>query len=139
MADFMYQTLQVDNEEIPAYGPSACGLAVGGGVKLFAAFSVALNGWAVSHRVNQELDRLAPEIQRQMPRNGGVLVCVGIQEWDTPDPTGFRAQTFLSLHIAGSGQTPETVVQQYVRQPRMVQGAPKGFRRRDVFVWVRPK
>ena len=136
MGDYSYQTLQIDNRVPPTGGPSARGQGVGAGVKLLHKASVALNQLAVSVRVNRELQRLSPEIDRLMPRSGGVLVCVGTQEWERPDPTGSRAQMFMELHIAGAGADPGTVLRAYQAQPRLVQGPPQGWRRRDVFIWV---
>ena len=137
MADLKYQTVQVENRPIVAGGPSPRGAAVGGGVKLLHKASIALNGWALSWRVNEELKKLSPQIQKLMPTgSGGVLVCVGVQEWATPDPTGNRAQTFLSLHIVGSGLTPDPILQRYIQQPRLVKGAASGWRRKDIFIWI---
>jgi hypothetical protein len=136
MPDFQYQTLQVENRAPFRGGPSASGLAFAAGVKLLHKASKALNEWAVSWRVNREIEAREAEIKRQMPPGGGVLICVGMQEWDTPDPTGSRAQSFLSLHIVGGGRDPVTLLRRYQMQPQLVLGAPKDWRRRDVFVWV---
>ena len=136
MPNFVYQTLQVETRMPLEGGPSAGGQALGAGVKLLHHASKALNGWAVSWRVTREIESRRAEITREMPPGGGVLVCVGTQEWDIPDPTGTRAQTFLSLHVIGGGTNPTGLLQSYLMQPHLVQGPAKGWRRRDAFVWV---
>lgn len=132
----MYQTLQIDDRLPLSGGPSSKGQAIGAGVKLLHKCAVALNDWSISYRVNQELKKISSTIMEKMPRGGGVLVCVGLQEWEYPDPTGTRAKMFLSIHIAGSGNDPVFILNRYLSQPQIVQGAPKGWRRRDLFIWV---
>jgi len=105
-------------------------------VELSHKATVALNGWAVQYRVNKELDKLKAEIEKKMPAKGGVLVCVGIQEWEMPDAAGAKAQSFLSIHIAGFGTDYNSVLQHYQSQPSLLQGAPKGWLRKDVFIWA---
>jgi hypothetical protein len=136
MAEFFYQTLQVENRLPQSGGPSTGGQAVAAGVKLLHKASKAMNEWAVSWRVNREIEARAAEINRVMPPNGGVLLCVGTQEWEQPDFTGSRAQSFLSLHVVGGGSDPVALLNRYLSQPQLVQGAPKGWRRRDAYVWV---
>jgi hypothetical protein len=138
MPDFTYQTLQMEDRTPFVGGPSAEGEAIGAGIKLLQKASVALNSWAVSWRVNREIEARAAQIKRQMPARGGVLLCIGIQEWEAPDPAGVRAQSFLSLHIVGSGPDPVSLLNRYQMQPQLVQGAPKGWRRKDCFIWVTP-
>ena len=136
MPDFSYQTLDVRDQRFISGGPSATGDAVGAGVQLLQKAAIALNGWAVSWRVNRELTARSAEIRASIPPGGGVLVRVGIQEWAQADSTGARAQTFLSLVIAGSGRDPTAVLWKYVNQPHLQQGAPPGWVRRDVYIWV---
>ena len=136
MPDFIYQTVQVEKSVPPTGGPSASGRALGAGVKLVHAASKALNEWAVSSRVEREIEARRAEIERQMPAAGGLLLCIGMQEWETPDATGTRARSFLSLHIVGGGLNPRSLLERYLSQPQLVQGAPGGWRRRDEFVWV---
>lgn len=146
MSDLRYQTLQVPRGFSAPGGPSARGNAVGAGVKLLHKAMKALNGWAVSWRVNKELEEKRPQIEAAIGRveerlqqsrpDAGVLVVVGLQEWAIPDPTGTRAQSFLSLHLAGSGIQPDKVLRDYVSRPQLVQGAAKGWRRKEVFIWA---
>lgn len=138
-----FQTIQPTRAPTPN-APSADG--VGAGVKLLHKASKALNGWAVEWRVNQEIDKLRPRIEaaiaevdkrfHQTRPDAGALLVVGIQEWERPDPTGTRAQTFLSLGIAGSGTSAPEVMRRYRSQPQLVAGAPAGWRRREQFIWV---
>ena len=104
------------------------------GVKLLQKAAIALNGLAVSYRVNREITQRADQIRRQMPKDGGVLLCVGMEESELPDPMGTRM--FLSLHIAGAGKDPRSVFHGYLTQPRLVQGPAEGWRRRDEYIWV---
>lgn len=138
MSALQYQTIQVENRAPVQHGPSAGGQAVAAGVKLLQKASKALNEWSVSWRVNREIEARQAEIRRLMPPDGGVLICVGTQEWDTPDVTGTRAQSFLSLHIIGGGREPLSLLRRYLMQPQLVQGAPTGWRRRDTYVWITP-
>lgn len=140
MSEFAYQTIQVQLRAPMQAGPTTRGQAVGAGVKLLHKSMVALNRMSVSWRVNRELEKLAPQIRRAMPPicPSGVLVVVGIQEWAAPDATGTRAQTFLSIHIGGAGADPNVVLRLYLAQSRMVQGAARGWRRRDEYLWVTP-
>jgi hypothetical protein len=139
MSDYQYQTIQVDRRPMAVGGPSARGQAVGAGVELLHQLSISLGNMALSWRVKRELENLQPRIDAQMPETGGVLVCVGLQEWARPDPTGHKARTFLSIHVAGSGPDMPTVLQRYRDQPRIVQGPPRGWVRVDQFVWVTRK
>jgi len=117
-------------------GPSSAGVAIGAGVKLLQKAMIALNGWAVAHRTNAEIKNLETKIRQLMPKGGGVMLCVGIQEWEMPDPTGARAQSFLSLHIVDAGTSPATILKKYLHQARLTQGAAKGWKRKDVYLWV---
>lgn len=145
-SNLRYQTIQVQNRPITAGAPSAGGLAVGAGVKLLHKASQALNGSAVKSRVNSEIEKLKPQINtaldrleqqhRQSLKDAGVLLVVGIQEWERPDATGARAQMFLSIHIGGVGTSPADVIRAYNNQPRLVQGPARGWVRKDDYIWV---
>jgi hypothetical protein len=141
-----FQTLQVSNRLPPAGGPSARGAAVAAGVELLHSASIRLNMWSVTYRVNKELEKLAPKIEQAMlnyealnknpPATTGVLVVVGLKEWEHPDPTGTRAQGYLNMHIGGVGDNFRTVVGRYLSIPGFVQDAPKGWRRETAYVWA---
>ena len=136
MSDYIYQTLQV-NSQIPLQGgPSSRGNALNAAVNLGQKASVALNQWAVSWRVNNEMAKRASEIDRMLHPGGGVLLCVGIQEDEFAGDGGIRRQTFLSLDIVGGGMNPQALLSRYLAQAKIVQGVPRGWRRRDEFLWV---
>ena len=139
MSKYKYQTVQVSPRAMAVGGPSARGQAVGAGVELFHQGVIALGGWLLSNRIDRELKDLQPEIDKVMPDKGGVLVCVGLQEWEIPDATGTKAQMFLSIHVAGSGPDMRSVLMRYLEQPRLVQGTPSGWVRVDKYVWVTSK
>lgn len=106
------------------------------GIQLLHSASKALNGWAVEYKVNQEIDSMKPLIISRMPENGGLLLCVQIQAWATPDPAGATAESYLSTHIAGTGSSAEQVLTSYRNQAQYEQGSSKGWKRKQIFVWV---
>lgn len=133
--DLYYQMLSLDGSYLLP-DPTAVGQQVGAGVQLLQQGVLLLNNLGLSRRVNRELVARAKEIRASIPQGGGVLVCVGIQEWEHADPTGARAKEFLTLVIAGSGYDPTAVLRGYVMAPHLRQGAPRGWVRRDVYLWV---
>ena len=136
MSQLNYQTIQVETRAVPSGPDRTKADGVAAGVKLLHKASVALNSFAISYRVNKELEALKPAIEKVMPSQGGVLVVVGIQEWATADFTGNKARSFMGLFIAGSGSSPESVFKRYRSTPSMVQGAPAGWVRMEEYVWV---
>ena len=90
----------------------------------------------VAHRIDQEVARLRPEIDSAMPREGGVLIVVGIQESSVPDDTGFRHPTVLEAYVGGSGRSAQEAVNRFLSTDRIDRGAAKGFVRRDSFLWI---
>ncbi len=96
--------------------------------------STALYGASVNYRINQELKRLTPQINRRMPTSGGVLVCL---LFVGPPVQGHPAPTMLnSMHIAGSGASAMAVYQRYKDTPRMTQGVSGGSLMTESFIWV---
>jgi hypothetical protein len=138
MPQYKYQTLKVKSTMPFKGGPSTKGQAVGASVELLHKAVVGLGSLGLGWRINQEIEKLEPEIRKAMPRNGGVLICVGVKEWEHADPVGAKARMFLNMHVAGAGSRPDQVVKQYLARPRMVQAAPKGWVRVDEFIWVTP-
>jgi hypothetical protein len=141
-----YQTVQVEARGPMNTGPSPRGAALGARVQLLAKASRALNGWAVSFNANRQIEKLKPQILSLMSRHEaqarqtlpdlGVLLVVGIQ---FADPSKFAAdpgQVLLGVHIGSVGTNFRFVLNQYIHQPKIVAGASKDWKRRDVFVWV---
>jgi hypothetical protein len=87
-------------------------------------------------RVDQEVARLRGEIDAAMPRDGGVLIVVGIQESSIPDDNGFRHPTLLEAYVATSGRSAQEAVQRFLNSDRLDRGPAKGFVRRDTFLWI---
>lgn len=142
---FMYQTIQVPNHRPMSSGPSSRGAALASGVKLLRKASIALNQWAISYRVNREIEKLTPDISRAMSDfeggqqchvDTGVLVVIGIQESEHTDATGLRGQAFLSIHLGGAGSSPNQVLRRYLYQAKIVQGGPRSWRRIDKYLWI---
>lgn len=127
-------------------GPSLRGQALGSAVKLFHDVAIASNNAALSYRIKAELGKLEKTILSQMGvaeqnrqqsiGNLGVLVVVGIQEWEFADPTGTKARTFLSMHTGGVGTNFKEVLESYIRTPSIVQGVPRGWLRKEMYLWV---
>jgi len=141
---YTYQAVPVNYKALTKGVPSTRGQAVAAGVKLFQKSSIALNRYAVSRRIEKEIDKIHPQIEeamstyenkiRQNRPDTGVLVVVGISEFQ--DPTGARLQSFLGIHIGGAGSDYASVLKRYQNTPRLVQGAAKGSRRIDKYFWV---
>ena len=144
MSKFFFQTLQVPRT-FTMHGKKGAGNAVGGAVKLLHKSIKALNSWAVQYRVNQELKKHEDKIEAELAKvesslnsgkQPGVLLAIGLMEWEAPDPTGTRAKAFVYMHIAGSGISPERVLQKYRSVSNLVPGVPRGWRPLTNFVWV---
>ena len=146
MSIYKYQTLQIPLRPVVAGGPSARGTAVGGVVKLLHKASKALNGWAVSRRVNNEIEKRNSDIEAAMISfeekfqecrpSTGVLLAIGLKEWAIPDPTGTRAKSFVYVHIAGAGNDAKSVLRKYANQAKLLPGVPRGWRPITQYVWV---
>jgi len=97
-------------------------------------------GWisdiGLSRRVDQEVERLRPEVDRNLGVGKGVLIVLGFQESKMPDATGFRHTTLLEAYVAGSGSSAPEVVKRFLNTDRLDRGAAPGFVRRDAFLWV---
>ncbi|NBB70113.1 MAG: hypothetical protein GVY33_07285 [Alphaproteobacteria bacterium] len=142
-----FQTVQIETRAPTVGSPtSPRGRATGAAVKLLHKTSVALNRLSVAHQADNAIEARKDDIlerihaherllQRSDPRVG-VLLVVGAKEWKIPDATGTRARSFLGLHLGGTGISPDRVVRQYFRRPRLVRGVPPGWRRRDEFLWA---
>lgn len=144
MGKFLYHTVQVDMKALRARwsnpsGPSARGKALGGVADLFNKAMVKLGGISLDHRINKELEKLQPAIDKAMPAIGGVLVRVTTKQWKIPDFTGHKVKAFLDAGIAGTGRTPQDALRTWYLRPRLLQGAPRGWVPSDRFVWVTRK
>ncbi|UCC74800.1 MAG: hypothetical protein JSV86_09705 [Gemmatimonadota bacterium] len=138
MPKYKFHTLQVNPKKPFVGGPSARGQTLGAGVEALHAAVSWLGGLGLAWRISQEFKRLEPQVQKAMPRDGGVLVCIGVKEWEHHDAAGAKARMFLNMHIAGAGKRPDQILDRYLKQPRIVQGAPRGWVRKDEFIWVTP-
>lgn len=144
MGKFLYHTVQVDMKGLRAKwsnpsGSSAKGKALGAAADLFNKAMVKLGDMSLDHRINKELEKLQPSIEKAMPAAGGVLVRVTTQQWKVPDFTGHKAKAFLEAGIAGSGRTPQDALRKWYLRPRLLQGAPSGWVPSDKFIWITRK
>ncbi|MEI6244093.1 MAG: hypothetical protein WCQ64_03515 [Acidobacteriota bacterium] len=126
------EVLPVSMNQPPA---SSDGDAWGAGIRLAARLLDWLGDVGLKLRVDDELAALQPQINAAMPRAGGVLVVVGIQESD-PDPTGRRLRSFIDAYVAATGQTPGEAFEVFRSADRLDQGTPPGFIRRDSLMWI---
>jgi hypothetical protein len=135
MPDLMIRMVQPIGSVMQA-GPSNRANGVGAAVQLLPRMLGGLNNLALETRIEREISGMQGEILKAMPARGGVLLCVGLQEWKNEDFNGMRAQSFLSLGIAATGVTPEVALWQAQSQPSMVAGVPDGWRRVNRYIWV---
>ena len=146
MPTYRYQTLQVPLPQQTTAIPYTQRSTVGAAVRLLHMASKALSNWAVSSRVNKEIESRHAEIEaamreyeRKFPQHRGsvgVLLAIGLMEWAIPDATGFRAQRFNYLVLAGAGSDPRSVLTTYVDQSKLLPGVPRGWRPVTKYVWV---
>lgn len=96
-------------------------------------------GWlsdqGLKSKINAKINELKPQIDKAMPANGGVLIVIGIQQWEQPDNNGNYARSALDGYVGGSGATPKEAMDTYVHKDKLEKGAPKGFVRRNVYFW----
>lgn len=144
MSKFLYRTVKIDMRALQAKwsrraGPSAKGSGVGAGVQLLQKGLIKLGELGLAHRTKRELEKLEPDIEKAMPKTGGVLVRVTTKQWKHPDPTGARAKGFMGASIAVTGPTPQAAIRKWYSRPRFLQGAPEGWVKSDQFLWVTRK
>ena len=78
----------------------------------------------------------ATTIERYLAQGDGVLVIIRMQEWATPDFNGMRARSLLDVHVVG-GRDEATALAKW-RQPKYLQGPPKGWRTYEEYAWIDP-
>ena len=145
----LYQTIQLPKTRFPKMntGPSIRGAGIAAGVDLLQKTSVALQGRAISLKVNMELKKLNNTINSMMldyeqtihqcRSDTGVLVIVYTREWVTPNfMTGDRASTFHGIHLGGAGSYSTKVLTRYNLTPRLEQNAPQNWRIKTEYLWV---
>jgi hypothetical protein len=138
MSDLKYYTVQAPRSSIATSGdPSSRIKTAEAGADAANYACVELHEWAISRRINDEVEKFSDQIKKVMPNGaGGVLVYVDMHEWETPDFPGNRAQSLQSIYIVGSGLTPGPILERYLRQPRLMQGPNPGWRRKPSYIWV---
>ncbi len=144
MAGLQYRTVKVNMRALRAKwsgkaGPSAKGSGVGAAAELLQKAVIQLGEFSLGYRIKKELEKLEPDIERAMPKTGGVLVRVTVKQWKQQDPTGAKAKAFMGAGIATTGATPQAAFRKWYSQPRLLQNAPKGWVTSDQFVWVTRK
>ena len=141
---FTYQTLQVANQSPFVGGPTSQGSRVQGGVKLLYTATKALSGFSFSWRINHEIEKKKSEMLQviqtyeasigQSRADVGVLVIVGYQE--STNSMGDKIQYFIDVVIGAAGVNAADVYRSFIARPRFVQGAPKGWTRKETYTWA---
>jgi hypothetical protein len=107
----------------------------GGGVKLAAAFLGWVSEQGFKANVEAKLNELKPKIDSSMPKVGGVLVVIGVQQWAQADTNGNYNRSVLDGYVGGTGATPKSTMDAFLSQARLETGVPKGFVRRNIYFW----
>ena len=107
------------------------------GVALGAFFQ-----WLGDIGIQREIDRrlnneLAPQIRNVLLRGDGALIVIVLQEWEQADFNGMRARNLLAVYVHG-GRTQESARANWENTPRLLQGAPKGWRAVTQYGWIPP-
>jgi hypothetical protein len=107
----------------------------GAGVRAAAALLGWLSDQALKSSINSKISDLKPEVNKQMPASGGVLIVIGIQQWKQPDNNGNYNRSVLDGYVAGTGSTPKAAMDQFLSHDRMETGPADGFVRRNIYFW----
>jgi hypothetical protein len=140
-----YQTIEVDRRG-PMQTDRPRGSAVGARFKLLKKGLQILNNFGLSLKVQQAIQRLKPDILRQIAREEekfhqtlpdlGALLVVGIASGDRSKFIDSPGKVFIDAHIGGVGRNPRTVFNNYHSRSHLVAGAGKDWIRHDYFIWV---
>lgn len=106
-----------------------------GGVTLATQFLGWLSDEALKASIDTKVKSLKREIDSAMPRSGGVLVVIGIQQSAQPDVNGRYLRSVLDGYVGGSGATAKATMDAYLANDRLEQGVPQGFVRRNIYFW----
>lgn len=110
-----------------------------------AMIGVALGGLAqwlgnigIQRRIQKEIETThAKHINAVFAKGQGVLLIIHLQEWERPNDIGMRARTYLSVNVQG-GPSKQQALHAWNWIPRLLQGAPKGWRIVTLYVWMDP-
>jgi hypothetical protein len=126
-------------ELIPA-GPTAPPVPTGAspwgaGIQAAAKMMGWLSDQAFKSSVNSKLHDLQPDIDKEMPASGGLLIVIGIQQWKQPDDAGNYNRSVLDGYVAGPGTTPKAAMDRFLAKDRLETGPADGFVRRNIYFW----
>jgi hypothetical protein len=97
-----------------------------------------LGGIGIERKIRTEIETThAKQIEAITARGEGVLLIIGLMEWETPNDLGMRSRSFLSVNVQG-GSTKQAAIEQWQMIPRLLQGAPKGWRVITQYAWLPP-
>ena len=116
--------------------PNIKAQGVGSAADIFHSLARIINRSKVRWDIEDAIEDLMPKINELMPDSllDGVLVCVGIAEWERADLQQFKGHYLLDVYIVGAGKTPSEAIKK--QHPAWLRGAPKGWKRIDRYIWL---
>jgi hypothetical protein len=103
------------------------------------AFAQWLGDTAIEREIRRRLENeLGSAVQTILARGHGVLVVIALQEWEMADDQGRRARQLLDVYVEGGGSE-QQARDTWERTPRLLKGAPKGWRASTHYAWIPPK
>lgn len=116
--------------------------AIGGAVDVFSGLMQGLMDRSIQYRIQTSYKKLKPQIRQQMPRQGGVLLVVGVALPRAGElPSVPTQKEFLGMFIAGAGQNAEAVWSRYLNtRPIPLVNRPRNVNmyRKEYYYWIRP-
>ena len=108
-------------------------------VQAFADFSFT---WSIDHAITKKHPDMLKTLEGyeaslgQTKREIGVLMVVGCKEWTIQNGAGNKLKTVMDVMIGGVGGSAADVYESFIATPRIVQGAPKGWTRSELYTWA---
>ena len=109
------------------------------GIQLAAKMMSWLSEEGLKRRVDEEIQKLQPQISKEMATDGGVLLVVGIQESKLPDANGDFHRSLLDVYVFTPAKNAAEAAEKYRKSDRLEQGVPQGWTRRNTLLWITKK
>jgi hypothetical protein len=99
---------------------------------------MTIGDMGINRQVRRELQsRYGSAIARYLSQGQGVLVIIGLAQWQQEDFNGFKGRMFLTVNIQ-PGPTAEAAMRSWHSQPHLLPGAPAGYEAIDEYSWIDP-